>query len=716
MVRIVSVHETYGRNKYEILKAVIILCDSLGEALRALVTNPTSKWNYFSPIGSRSLEKKPNKMVITGNFTFNYSMKNIPNATKSQYEAILVESIESLINRMRWKLFWLKSPIVSSNKKETFGFKSALKAPADKDLKRFEDDLIKLVSNLEMKKAHNAMQDKLKKDMRLIKEKKEIIVKADKTDNHYLIPVDEYKKLMVDNITKDYRREDIERVNSINREAAKIAKDLELDDRIEAMALKSAFLTIKDHKEDWPAKVSCRLINPTKSNIGTVSKHILDRVNSQVKEKLGINQWKSTGDAIEWFKNLNEKKSLKFVKFDIEKFYPSISKQLLTKALSFAKEYTSVTRQEEEIIFHARRNVLVDHEGKIWVKKSDREFDVSMGSTDGAEVSELVGSYLISKLMEVFDKNIFGIYRDDGLMVVKGGGPEADRARKNLFRIFKNEDLKITTECNISRVSFLDIELDLTKGTTKPFIKPNSATKYVSTSSSHPPSIIKNLPSGVARRLTAISTNKDMFDQEVNHYQAAIEQAGYKDKLEFIEKENVTEETDNKTKRKSREAIWFNPPWSNNVRTNVGGKFISLLKKHFPRTSPLHSIFNTKKIKVSYKTTKNMSAVISNHNKRILSSSRAVQNNPGCNCRDGEDTCPMGGKCLDREMVYKAEVKTSQGNVHYYGQTARTFKERFYGHTSDLRHRSKTDSTTLLAKSRRYINGCTTFIPGQYLK
>ena len=55
----------------------------------------------------------------------------------------------------------------------------------------------------------------------------------------------------------------------------------------------------------------------------------------------------------------------------------------------------------------------------------------------------------------------------------------------------------------------------------------------------------------------------------------------------------------------------------------------------------------------------------------------------------------MRGNCLDREMVYKAEVQTHQGPRHYYGQTARTFKERFYGHTSDLRHREKTNSTAL---------------------
>ena len=90
-----------------------------------------------------------------------------------------------------------------------------------------------------------------------------------------------------------------------------------------------------------------------------------------------------------------------------------------------------------------------------------------------------------------------------------------------------------------------------------------------------------------------------------------------------------------------------------------------------------------------------MTAVISAHNKRVLSSKKEVQSNPGCNCRAGVDTCPMRGKCLEREMVYKAAVRTNQGSKHYFGQTARTFKERHYGHTSDLRHREKINSTAL---------------------
>ena len=631
-------------------------------------------------------------MVITGNFTFDYSLKNIPNASKSQIQKLLVDSIENFINRMRWKLFWMKSPPVNNNRKETFGFKSSHKAPSDPDLKKFEEDLIKMVPELEMKKANNSLQDQLKVDMHRIKEKKEVIVSADKTDNHYLIPVDDYRRLMVENISKDYKRTTMDTVRNINREAASISRDLLLDDRIEAMAMRSSFITVKDHEQDWPARPIFRLINPTKSNIGVISKSILDRVNSDLRDKLIINHWRNTNDALRWFAGLEDKNSLRFVKFDVEKFYPSITRSLLSKAMEYAKSLTFITSQEEKIIFHARKNVLIDSDGQIWEKKSNPDFDVSMGSMDGAEVSELVGIYMISKLMLKFNKANFGIYRDDGVMVVRGGGPEVDRARKEVIKIFNQEDLKVTTECNTTCIDFLDIIMDLRSNSTRPFTKPNASTKYVSTGSSHPPTILKSIPDGVSRRLSNISSTKELFIQEIPYYQAAMDRAGHKERLTYKLEDTMVER---KSNQRGRGVIWFNPPWSSNIRTNVGGKFISLVKKHFPKSSPMHSIFNTKKLKVSYKTTPNMSSIIKAHNRKTLFGRMENPDKQGCNCRGGIANCPMRGECLDKSMIYKAEVTTTMGKKHYYGQTMRTFKERYYGHQSDLRHHSKADSTTL---------------------
>ena len=90
-----------------------------------------------------------------------------------------------------------------------------------------------------------------------------------------------------------------------------------------------------------------------------------------------------------------------------------------------------------------------------------------------------------------------------------------------------------------------------------------------------------------------------------------------------------------------------------------------------------------------------MSSVIKSHNKKVLSGNVVEYARKGCNCRGGATTCPMRGSCLDKSMIYKAEVTTTTEKRHYYSQTFRTFKDRFYGHQSDLRSQGKADSTTL---------------------
>lgn len=57
-------------------------------------------------------------------------------------------------------------------------------------------------------------------------------------------------------------------MNEINKELKDIATDLNISNRIETMARKQAFITLKDHKENFENNPSCRLINPAKSNMG----------------------------------------------------------------------------------------------------------------------------------------------------------------------------------------------------------------------------------------------------------------------------------------------------------------------------------------------------------------------------------------------------------------------------------------------------------------
>ena len=164
------------------------------------------------------------------------------------------------------------------------------------------------------------------------------------------------------------------------------------------------------------------------------------------------------------------------------------------KAIRYAKNCTIISAREEDIILHCRWNILVGQERSIWQKVENQNFDVAMGSIDSAEVCECVDLLLLMRLEKVLDKDSMGLYRDDGLWVVRGSGPEVERIKKKIIKIFQEEKLKVTIDPSTKIVEFLDVVMDLTSGTHKPFTKPNLRTKYVSMMSSHPPNILRSIP------------------------------------------------------------------------------------------------------------------------------------------------------------------------------------------------------------------------------
>ena len=51
---------------------------------------------------------------------------------------------------------------------------------------------------------------------------------------------------------------------------------------------------------------------------------------------------------------------------------------------------------------------------------------------DGAEVCELVGSYILQQLSQLFKHHSVGLYRDDGIAILKGlSGPETETIKKS---------------------------------------------------------------------------------------------------------------------------------------------------------------------------------------------------------------------------------------------------------------------------------------------
>jgi len=201
------------------------------------------------------------------------------------------------------------------------------------------------------------------------------------------------------------------------------------------MAEKDAFITLKDHKDNFINAPKCRLINPAKSQIGKISSQILKTINTKLRSKLEISQWQNTKDALTWFKNINNKNNKKLLQLDIVEFYPSITEELLDKAIKFASTYTNIDNEDIEIIKHSRKALLFN-KGTVWKKKNNSTlFDVTMGSYDGAEVCELVGVYLLFLMKENFPTLDFGLYRDDGLGCYKNmPGPKMNKLKKRHFQ------------------------------------------------------------------------------------------------------------------------------------------------------------------------------------------------------------------------------------------------------------------------------------------
>ena len=126
-------------------------------------------------------------------------------------------------------------------------------------------------------------------------------------------------------------------------------------------------------------------------------------------------------------------------------------------------------------------------------------------------------------------------------------------------------------------------------------------------------------------------------------------------------------QSQNEKRKRTRNIIWFNPPYSKSVQTNVARDFLKLIDKHFPAASPLHKIFNRNTVKVSYNCMNNVKRVISSHNKRVLRETKSAQESTKdsskqlCNCRNANE-CPLNNMCLTKDLVYQAEVITKEDN------------------------------------------------------
>ena len=593
------------------------------------------------------------------------------------------------------------SPEAKSSDKECYGFKSRRAPPAYsfknygehwKSLRDFESKIYDLIRSLKFSPYTNELQRKMQEDIKMINNTKDLIIPADKTVNWFRMKVEDYEKLLLENITKDYKKADYSLVEETNQRAAEIAQKLDLSDRMQMYYESPAFGSIKDHKGLNP--VHMRLLNPAKGDLGKISKIIVQKINNQILAKTKLNLWRDNSSALEWFNGLQNKQQLRFLAFDIQSYYPSIKEKLLLDALEFAKKHVEIKDPDIQIIQESRRTFLF-HKGEVWVKKglnnnTSALFDVPMGCYDSAEISELCGIYMLSLMSKIVPSRCCGLYRDDGIICMKKSATEMEKIKQELSKLFQENGLTIIFEKSGKKTNFLDITFDLEEGVHRPYCKPNNRPCYVHSQSNHPPSNLEAIPQGVNRRLSKLASSREVFEQEAPRYQNAIYKSGYHHTLTY------QPATSKKRRKRHRNILWFNPPFSKNCTTLVGRRFFNILQSSFPKGHPLSKIFNKTTVKMSFSTVRNMKAILGAHNARVLKDEEKKQE--PCNCQRNK-ICPMNrvaGGCNATNLVYQVDVAAEdQPTMTYYGQTIRPFKKRWIEHKHAMANENSPHATAL---------------------
>ena len=326
---------------------------------------------------------------------------------------------------------------------------------------------------------------KLREDLREVRSSKKTMIFADKTSNMYRLEKEEYHRLLQNAVTTTYKKSNKETERKINCERIKYAKEANILDKVEINGTANCFITLKDHKANFLNHPTSRLINPAKNEIGRISKQILDQRNYKLCEILKVNEWKNNANVINWFKKVESKKSYKFLMFDIKDIYPSIKEDLLIEALEFAKQHVTIKSKEEKQSFTLENffcTMKENHELKSKAIISTLQWD----HTTGLRYAKL--SVFLCSIVNKYNPNNFGLYRDDGLAVFKNtSGPQSEKIKKTFQRMFKNKGLDIIINCNMKIVNYLDVVLNFNDGSYRPYKKPNEEINYVNVNSDHPP-------------------------------------------------------------------------------------------------------------------------------------------------------------------------------------------------------------------------------------
>ena len=111
--------------------------------------------------------------------------------------------------------------------------------------------------------------------------------------------------------------------------------------------------------------------------------------------------------------------------------------------------------------------------------------------------------------------------------------------------------------------------------------------------------------------------------------------------------------------------IWFNPPFSKAVLTNIRKRFLQLLRHYFRPFNKFHKIINESTVKVSSCYIQNVASIIKSRNKKLID--KSIKNTLPCNCRKKHE-CPLDGKSRAENIVHKCVASVDGNPSNMFGK------------------------------------------------
>ena len=119
---------------------------------------------------------------------------------------------------------------------------------------------------------------------------------------------------------------------------------------------------------------------------------------------------------------------------------------------------------------------------------------------------------------------------------------------RDVVKIFKNLGLSITSKPNLKIVDYLNVTFDLQNNSYKPYRKPDNLPVYIHKHLNHPATILNESPKSIPKRISDLSSSKNIFHDAIPVYKEALWKSGFTSGLVYTPKQTDYNNNNEKTK------------------------------------------------------------------------------------------------------------------------------------------------------------------------